>query len=137
MRHKGQHPDINVTPLVDVVLVLLIIFMVVIPQMDSGAAVNPPHAKNVDPEAEMQEPVVVSLTKHGEVFIDKNRVENLVGELSALRSARKDTRVQIRADYEAPYRLVRDVFRICQDVGFPGVGLQVAEKKDGEQKKDS
>ena len=71
----GAMADINVTPLVDVVLVLLIIFMVVTPELEAGAAVDLPAAANVDKgEENSLTPTTVSLTAQGALFIDKHEV---------------------------------------------------------------
>ena len=131
-RRKPNEPEINVTPLVDVVLVLLIIFMVVLPQLDSGAAVDPPSARNVDPETDIEyEPFALSVTKHGDVFFERQPVprEDLVRYMREAHRVAPSRRLQIKGDKNAPYRIIRDVFRECQQIGFLGVGLQVGERK--------
>ena len=138
MRRKGPEPVMNVTPLVDVVLVLLIIFMVVIPQLDSGAAVTMQSATNVDPKADIgYEPLTISITAQGDVFFEKQPVprDRLVAALSEAHTSAPDRRLQIRGDREVGYEVVRDVFRDAQEIGFPGVGLAVG-KRDDEDSKD-
>lgn len=137
MRHKGRAPEMNVTPLVDVVLVLLIIFMVVIPQLNSGAAITMQPAENIDPKSDVEyEPLTVGITKTGDVFFDKKPVDKdrLFAVLTAAHDASPDRRIQIRGDREVPYEAVRSVFRDCQEIGFPGVGLAVGEKDPDEEK---
>ena len=83
-------PEMNVTPLVDVVLVLLIIFMVVTPQLEAGAAVELPAAAHVDKgEENSLTPTTVSLTAHGALFLDRQEVPRaqLIERAGALFSA--------------------------------------------------
>jgi len=75
-RPERARPDINVTPLVDVVLVLLIIFMVVIPQMQAGANVNMPGAQNPDAKVDIKtQPITLSVTESGHLYVEKAAVE--------------------------------------------------------------
>jgi biopolymer transport protein TolR len=121
----------NVTPLVDVVLVLLIIFMVIVPQMAAGATVDVPAARNFDPKKSQIEPLTVSITKSGNVYIEKSRtdMDRLETLLKKVRRRDPYRQVRIKADKLAAYGIVRRVFKSCQDVGFPGVGLQVGDRK--------
>lgn len=138
-RPSGARPDINVTPLVDVVLVLLIIFMVVTPQMESGAAVDLPAVRNPDPQHKSMKPITVSVTKAGEVWLEKERVPDdgqLVSRLNALHEEERSRKLQLKGDRAARYDDVRRVFRICQEVGFPGISLQVGDRK-GEKDKEN
>jgi biopolymer transport protein TolR len=128
-RRAGVAPDINVTPLVDVVLVLLIIFMVVTPQMEAGVSVTLPSIRNPDQGNGALEPTTVTLTKNGKFFYEKEErtLEALLTELQALHDARPDTRVVLKADKDLEYGVVRSMFKSCQDLGFPGVSLQVID----------
>ena len=122
----------NVTPLVDVVLVLLIIFMVVIPMMEKSAQVELPNVFNVDPEAKGKtDPFTLSLTRDGAVFFEQEAMA--AGQLAArLRQANQSEptrRLVLRADRSAPYGDVRRIFKECQEIGFPGVSLRVNERK--------
>ncbi len=129
-RGAGLVPEMNVTPLVDVVLVLLIIFMVVTPQLEAGAAVELPAALNTDKgEDNSLTPTTVSLTTHGALFLDKQEVPRaqLVEKLRALHAKDSQTRVVLKADRAARYADVRSVFKTLQDIGFPGISLQVVE----------
>jgi biopolymer transport protein TolR len=125
----------NVTPLVDVVLVLLIIFMVIVPQMAAGATVDVPAASNFDPAKADVEPLTVSVTRSGHVYIEKSAVtpEALEPKLEQIRSTDPYRRVRIKADKAAAYGHVRAVFKTCQGVGFPGVGLQVGDRVEGRE----
>ncbi len=138
MRPEAHPPEINVTPLVDVVLVLLIIFMVVIPQLEAGAAIDLPKAHNPDQKSDVEtDAITVSMTARGEVFLDRQPIARpaLVPELVALHRRQPARPLRIKGDRNARYRAVRDLFRDCQSVGFPGVALEVGEAQDDEPRK--
>ncbi|RKH41547.1 ExbD/TolR family protein [Corallococcus sicarius] len=124
-------PEMNVTPLVDVVLVLLIIFMVVTPQLEAGAAVELPVAMNPDPENKNLEPTTVSLAANGSFFLDRKQLtrDALVVELKTLHQAKPDAPVVLKADRGVAYQQVRGVFKAMQDIGFPGISLQVIDRQ--------
>jgi biopolymer transport protein TolR len=120
----------NVAPLVDVVLVLLIIFMVVTPQMEAGAAIELPTASNLDARKPKKEPFVIGVAKDGKVFFEKNKAPStdLIGDLEKLKASDPSRSLRIKGDYRAAYTQVREVFRVAQAVGFPGIGIQVIDK---------
>jgi biopolymer transport protein ExbD len=122
----------NVTPLVDVVLVLLIIFMVIVPMMEKSARVELPSIFNVDPEAKAKtDPFTLSLTPDGAMYFERDRLEESTF-LATLRDANRrepSRRLILRADRAARYASVRKLFKACQEVGFPGVSLRVNERK--------
>jgi len=125
-------PTMNVTPLVDVVLVLLIIFMVVIPMMDKSAPVELPQIKNADAEAKGKtDPFTLSLTQSGALYfendpLDRSSFARRLREENRREPAR---RLVLRADRAARYGDVRKLFKDCQEIGFPGVSLRVSERK--------
>jgi biopolymer transport protein ExbD len=124
-------PDINITPLVDVVLVLLIIFMVVAPQMEQDIPVTLPGIFNPDPDVEGQAaPQMVTMTKEREFHVDNQKydLDGAVAELSAIHAADPYKRLALRADAGLKYRDVRDVFNRLQEVGFPGMSLMVSHR---------
>ena len=128
---KQIEPEMNVTPLVDVVLVLLIIFMVIAPQMEAGAAVNLPGILHPDPKNEGKtDPLTVSVTKDGAIYWEKERVEKtqLVERLKSAHDANASRRIVLRADRDARYDAVRELFKLAQDTGFSGVSLQVGDR---------
>jgi biopolymer transport protein TolR len=136
MRPPLRPPEINVTPLVDVVLVLLIIFMVVIPQLEAGAAIDPPAARNPDPKTDVENAAItVNVTRHGEVMLERQPIarQALVPQLKKLRVRQPDRPLRIKGDRQARYHQVREVFRDCQAVGFPRVALEVGkpDEEDG------
>lgn len=127
-RRQGVKADINVTPLVDVVLVLLIIFMVVTPQMEKGAQVELPKAHHPDEKTQTLEPAILSLTAQGQVYLEKEllREADVESRLKALRQAKPQQKLLLKADKKVPYGKVRGLFHTCQQLEFPGVSLQVA-----------
>jgi biopolymer transport protein ExbD len=131
-RRTGPSPEMNVTPLVDVVLVLLIIFMVITPQMEAGAAVDLPGIFHPDPKTDARhEPITVSLTASGGLYLEKDRVEApvLAEKLAALRAEFPERRIVLKADRAVPYGDVRTLFSQARELGFPGISLQVGDKK--------
>jgi biopolymer transport protein ExbD len=118
----------NVTPLVDVVLVLLIIFMVVIPAMEAGAEVELPTIVNVEADPE-DEPVVISIEAGGTIWVDEDVVERdeLEEMLRFVHEGDPTRRVVIKADREARYADARFVFAASRTIGFPSLSLQVSE----------
>ncbi|MET0286581.1 MAG: biopolymer transporter ExbD [Polyangiales bacterium] len=125
-------PVMNVTPLVDVVLVLLIIFMVVIPMMEKSAKVDLPDIFNVDPDPKGKtDPYTLSLTLAGQLYFEQELLESerfaqVLREANAREPAR---RLVVRADRAAKYGDARKLFKACQELGFPGVSLRVNEVK--------
>ena len=130
MAREAPKPEINITPLVDVVLVLLIIFMVVTPQMEAGASVTLPAITNPDQGNGALEPTTVTLTRDGRFFFEKEELSEdaLVTRLTALHSEKPATRVVLKADTKLSYGKVRAMFRRCQEIGFPGASLQVIDR---------
>ena len=125
-------PEMNVTPLVDVVLVLLIIFMVVTPMMEHAARVDLPGVVNVDPENKgRMDPVTVSLTTDGRVFLEQLPVTlaELESQLAAVHRAEPTRRIILRGDVAARYGKARELFALCRKLGFSGVSLVVGEKQ--------
>ena len=121
----------NVTPLVDVVLVLLIIFMVVAPRLDQDVQVDLPGIFNPDPEVEVNaDPLKVTVAKAGEYWIDSQRydLDGAIDHLAGEHAVAPMRRLILRADARLKYRDVRDLFHRAQDVGFPGVALMVGER---------
>ena len=114
----GAMADINVTPLVDVVLVLLIIFMVVTPMLSSGVDVKLPKAKTAQEEKDMGQNLVVGVKGDGSVWVDKTEVthDTVVAEIEKQRANRA---LVLKGDKTATYRQVREVMDIIHE-GGPG-----------------
>ena len=121
-------PVMNVTPLVDVVLVLLIIFMVVIPMMETTPSISLPDFFNPDPDPKGKtDPYTLSITTNGDIYFEKQKLSESTIEMT-LRDANTNDpqrRIVLRADRNTPYVKVRPLFKVCQDIGFPGVSIRV------------
>lgn len=134
-KKPGASPVMNVTPLVDVVLVLLIIFMVVVPMMEKNPSVLLPDLKNPDAEAKSKtDPFTLAVTSQGDLYFEQDKLSDADLE-KRLIQANKDEpakRLVLRADRNTEYADVRRLFKICQGIGFPGISLRVnAVKQDG------
>lgn len=129
---KGPSPEINITPLVDVVLVLLIIFMVVTPQLEAGEAVEPPSVSNPDEKAKSKlDPINVTFTMSGKYFVEKDQYDSepsLRERLDKEHKASPQRRVVLKADRSQNFGKVRTLFGLCKEVGFSGVSLVVSER---------
>ncbi len=130
-RPADIQPDMNVTPLVDVVLVLLIIFMVVAPRLEQDVQVNLPGVFNPDPEvAGATDPLKVTVARAGEYWLDQRRydLDGVIEALAAAHAAEPLRRLELRGDAGLAYGDVRQLFARAQAVGFPGIALQVGER---------
>jgi len=126
----------NVTPLVDVVLVLLIIFMVVIPAMSDSLNIKVPGITHVDEQVEdKQKPFLLSVTGDGGIYLEEEEVlpKNLIPVLRKASTLEPGRRLVLRGDGEAPYGRIRSVYRSVQEVGFPGVSLRVNRRRVEEE----
>jgi biopolymer transport protein TolR len=129
-RRKRPIADINVTPFIDVMLVLLIIFMVAAPLLVSGVPVDLPDAR-AKALPQDNTPIQLSITRDGAIFMDRQPVERLAlpAKLSALRAARSgEARVYVRADEGLSYGLVMGIVGDVSAAGFRKVAL-VSEGK--------
>ncbi|NBV62245.1 MAG: protein TolR [Rhodobacteraceae bacterium] len=117
--------EINVTPFVDVMLVLLIIFMVAAPLMVVGVPVELPKTAASSLPGEQEEPLSVTLTADGKVMIQTTEVarDALVARLAAIAAERQGDRVFLRADGMVPYSAVMEVMGALNRGGFSNIGL--------------
>jgi biopolymer transport protein TolR len=117
--------EINVTPFVDVMLVLLIIFMVAAPLLTVGVPVDLPKTAASALPGDNEEPLTVTLTSDGRVQIQTTDVvrEELIGKLRAIASERSSDRVFLRADGAIPYAQVMQIMGALNAGGFSNVGL--------------
>ncbi|MFH1336242.1 MAG: biopolymer transporter ExbD [Candidatus Zixiibacteriota bacterium] len=121
--------DINVTNLVDVVLVLLIIFMIAAPMMQSGIDINLPRTKAT--QEDLGEGVVVTITKEQKIYIDE-RVSNLdrfEGILSDVTRKKESKSVYLRADKDVPYGMIVEVISKIKSLGIQDLGLVTEQTK--------
>lgn len=116
--------EINVTPLVDVMLVLLIVFMVAAPLLTVGVAVDLPETA-AQPIPEQGEPLTVTITGDGTIFVQETAVEidSLVPQLEAIATAGYDQRIFIRGDQARSYGEVVRVMGKINAAGFRRIGL--------------
>ena len=116
---------INITPLVDVVLVLLIIFMVMAPQMRKGPDVNLPNTAKPTGQGDERGRILVSIDETGGLWIDDQPVqaEHFTEALIAAVGAVPDPKVVIRGDARLNFREVRHAMLVVEQAGFRGVGL--------------
>ncbi|MFY9590285.1 protein TolR [Rickettsia endosymbiont of Halotydeus destructor] len=116
--------EINVTPLVDVMLVLLIIFMVTSPMLVSGINVDLPET-NSSPISGQDEPLVVSINNKGEVFLLETPIErkSLTAKLANITKEKKETRIFVRGDKNISYGEVVEVVAEIHAAGFSRVAL--------------
>jgi biopolymer transport protein ExbD len=123
--------DINVTPMVDVMLVLLIIFMVITPMLSKGVSVDMVRTRNhiAMDEADKEDALVVAVTRDGSVFLGRTKIEP--GELGAqakeVLANRLDKTVYVKSDQRTRYERVVEVVNILRSAGCDQVGL-ITEK---------
>ena len=130
-RSKSPISEINVTPFVDVMLVLLIVFMVTAPMLTVGVPVNLPET-NADSLPDDNEPLTVTINAKGEIFIQDTRVgySDLVPKLLAVSKNRTDTRIYVRGDKTINYGRVLEIMGMLSGSGFTKVALISAPYKE-------
>jgi len=121
---KQQFSEINVTPFVDVMLVLLVIFMVTAPMMTTGVTVDLPNSKAKSVPGN-DEPLSVSVTSEGHIYIQETRVTlaDMGAKLRAIVGEKTDTRIFVRGDTAIDYGLVMRVIGEINNAGLNKVAL--------------
>ena len=126
LKRSDREPmsEINVTPFVDVMLVLLIIFMVTAPLLTVGVQVDLPET-SADTLPEESEPLTLTINSKGEVFIQETKIEfdNLIKKILAVSNNRTDTRIYVRGDKTINYGRVLEVMGKLSGSGFTKVAL--------------
>ncbi|MBI5542892.1 MAG: biopolymer transporter ExbD [Deltaproteobacteria bacterium] len=127
--------EINVTPLVDVILVLLIIFMVVTPMLHRGKEVELPQARQVEKERSTTHPLTVAVLPGDALFLDDRPVELSDLEEQLRREVARDPSrpILVKGDRSLDYEPVRQVLRAAQRAGASGVSLGVRELVEGSE----
>ncbi|MEJ2405138.1 MAG: protein TolR [Candidatus Thiodiazotropha sp.] len=122
--------DINVVPYIDVMLVLLVIFMITTPLLTQGVQVELPQADAEPLTSEMGEPLVVTVDRNGDMFIDVGEGKNspvdadaLVNRVRTVLKYKPKTPVMVRGDRGVPYGRVIQAMVLLQEGGAPSVGL--------------
>src|SRR6059036_3587266 len=126
--------DINVTPLVDVCLVLLIIFMVVTPMLQKGVPVNLPVTEEPEKTPDSEKQLQISVKADGSVYLGPTvvRKEQVQSELETIHQRTPDREIAVKGDKLAKYGAVLDVMKACREVGFNNIGL-IAQPKHSPQ----
>ena len=122
--------QINVTPFVDVMLVLLIVFMITAPLLTVGVSVDLPKTKAAQLNSK-GDPVVVSIKQNGDLYIQERLIDTLklLPRLKAISSGNKNLRIYVRGDKNVPYGIVLDTIAKIKSSGFKKVAL-VAKLKE-------
>lgn len=133
MQAAGPTPDINVTPLVDIVLVLLIIFMVVTPALAQGEATQLPEAAKIDKVPKDVDPIKLIMAANGVLLLNgkKTSAAELPDRLKELHAKNADRQLLLNTDAKIPYVKVREMLALLQNLGFKGVSLKVQPKREG------
>jgi biopolymer transport protein ExbD/biopolymer transport protein TolR len=132
---KKVSSNINVTPMVDVMLVLLIIFMVITPMLQNKVAVDMARVDNATnmPDADKEDAIVVAVTRDGGVFLGQNKtsLDQLGVQVSEKLADKPGKTIYIRADARAQYLAVEDAIDAVRTSGVDNVGLLTQKKEAG------
>ncbi|HUG43561.1 MAG TPA: biopolymer transporter ExbD [Acidobacteriota bacterium] len=131
---SSVNSDINVTPMADVMLVLLIIFMITTPLIQSGVAVNLAQARHAEeaPEAEAEDATIVTITRNREVYVNKTLAsEDMVLEMVTEAAARApDKPLFVRGDVATPYGKIVEIVDVAREAGVERIGLIVDRQRE-------
>ena len=124
-RRSAPMSEINVTPFVDVMLVLLIIFMVAAPMLTVGIDVELPKSAANALESENEEPLTITITKEGKIVLQTSTIprEELIVRLRGVAAERKSNRIFLRADGAISYEVVMQIMGALNAGGFQDIGL--------------
>jgi biopolymer transport protein TolR len=130
--------DINVTPLVDVMLVLLIIFMVAAPMLHQGVEVALPRADAPNLSMKMEDPLVISIDRNGRIYLREDAVETdeLVAQVKSRISDKGDDTVFLKGDRDVPYGKVIEVLDTLHQGGIVHVGM-VTDRRAERSRRES
>ena len=117
--------EINITPLVDVMLVLVVIFMVTAPMMTVGISVDLPKTNAAPKSVESQDPVIVSLNSEGKIFLQETEMqfEELISRLRVITNSNPEAKIYVRGDQKLAYRQIIKVMGAISESGFSKVSL--------------
>jgi biopolymer transport protein ExbD/biopolymer transport protein TolR len=136
-RNEGVkvNSDINVTPMVDVMLVLLIIFMVVTPMLQKGVSVDLAKVNNPEqmPDADKEDALIVAVMRDGKIYFGNDQIapDQLTEKVKDKLANRPDKRVYVRADARAKYGSVVEVVDNVRAAGVDELGLLTDQRKQG------
>jgi biopolymer transport protein TolR len=130
-RRGGAISEINVTPLVDVMLVLLIIFMVAAPMMTVGVPIDLPQTSANALNSDTQ-PITISVNANGQIHLQETEIQaaEVADKLQAIATTGYNERIFVRADSVAAYGVVADVMARIQAAGFKNIGLVTQQRQD-------
>ncbi len=130
-RHHGLMSEINVTPMVDVMLVLLIIFMVAAPLLTVGVSIDLPETQAKAMNSDTQ-PITVSIDEQGKVFLQETEIpiDEVVSKLEAISKTGYDERIYVRGDKTADYGTVMKVMARISAAGYKNLGLVTLQEQD-------
>jgi biopolymer transport protein TolR len=131
-QRRAALSQINVTPFVDVMLVLLVIFMVTAPMMDKGLDVNLPQVKDAPSMSVKDQPLTVTIGAAGEISIGKARVESVAklgAVLTQATAGNKEQQVLLEADRKVPYGQVAAVMAAIRAAGIEKVGMVMLQEE--------
>jgi biopolymer transport protein TolR len=141
IRNEGAkvNSNINVTPMVDVMLVLLIIFMVITPMLQKGQSVDMAKVNNPTPmpDADKEDALLVVVMRDGQIFFgtDRIKIDELTNKVKDRLANKVDKRIFIRADLRAKYGYVVDVVDNVRAAGVDDVGLLTEQKHENPENK--
>lgn len=128
--NKGVRAEINVTPLVDVVLVLLIIFMVITPMLQKAKAVQLPKSTHIDKGEVEEEPLMIAIDIKKNIWMGESQItSDLEARIRAEVNKNPEKQILIKGDERLTYHDVRDIMNRIRSAGAKGVGLGVEEVK--------
>jgi len=130
--HRGVKSEINITPLVDVVLVLLIIFMVVTPMLQRGKDVHLPKATSFKERPSDADPLILSITKDKSLYLERDNFIDAQMMEEALKEkveSKPERRILLKGDDSLVFADVRRVLNIARKAGAKGISLGIEEKK--------
>ncbi len=130
-KRYSQMSEINVTPFVDVMLVLLIVFMVTAPLLTVGIPVDLPKVK-ASALTDQKDPLEITVKIGGEVYLGESRVEveNLIPRLNAITELNKDARIYVRGDRVVAYGRIMEIMSLVNSAGYIKVALVTQNPKD-------
>ena len=137
-RNEGAkvNSDINVTPMVDVMLVLLIIFMVITPMLQNKVQIDMAKVDNATnmPDADKEDAIVVAITRDGVIYLGQNKttVEEIGAQVREKLADKPGKTIFIRADARAQYRAVEDAIDGVRTAGVEDVGLLTQKRESGQ-----
>ncbi len=125
---RSMLSEINITPMVDVMLVLLIIFMITAPLLQQGIDVDLPQVNSNTKQAAEPNDTVLTITKSGQIFINEDRSTsfnnvNIADKLAQIYKDRDKKEIYLRADQSVPYGHVAKLMGVCKNLGIERVGM--------------